>query len=226
MSGTATVRGVIFDVDGTLVDSVDLHTQAWVETLRHFGYPVGFDEVRSQIGKGGDQLVPVFVPAGDRERRQEEIEQFRHALFKRSYMDKVRGFPAVPELFRRLRETGRKIALASSAKGDELERYKKIAGIEGLADVETSSDDADRSKPHPDIFQAALDKLGMGAAEAVVVVGDTPWDALAATRAGLPVIGVLCGGFPEADLRAAGCREIYRDPRDLLDRLRDSVIGA
>lgn len=225
MSGTATVRGVIFDVDGTLVDSVDLHSQAWVETLRHFGYPVGFREVRGQIGKGGDQLIPVFVPAADRERRQEEIERYRHALFRHSYMDRVRPFPAVPDLFRRLRADGRRIALASSAKGDELGRYKKIARIEGLADVETSSDDADRSKPHPDIFQAALAKLGLGPAEAIVI-GDTPWDALAATRAGLPILGVLCGGFAEADLRAAGCREIYRDPQDLLARLADSAIAG
>lgn len=225
MPGAATVCAVIFDVDGTLVDSVDLHSQAWVETLRHFGYPVSFDAVRAQIGKGGDQLVPVFVPAAVRERRQEEIEQYRHALFERSYMDRVRPLPGVPELFQRLRADGQLIALASSAKGDELARYKRIAGIEGLADVETSADDAERSKPHPDIFQAALAKLGIGAAEAVVV-GDTPWDALAATRAGLSIIGVLSGGFPQADLWAAGCREIYRDPQDLLARLADSMIAG
>ncbi|AWK89065.1 HAD family hydrolase [Azospirillum thermophilum] len=227
MTATAkgTVQAVIFDVDGTLVDSVDLHTHAWVETLRHFGYAVEFAEVRSQIGKGGDQLVPVFVPEDDRERLQPEIERYRHALFLRDHIAQVKPFPAVPDLFRRLKETGRKVALASSGKPDEIKRYKAILGIEGLPDVETASSDAEQSKPHPDIFQAALDKLGVGPAEAVVV-GDTPWDALAATRAGIAAIGMLCGGFPEGALRDAGCREIYRDPQDLLRRLDESVIGG
>ena len=215
------IRGVIFDVDGTLIDSVDLHAEAWQEALRHFGYEVGFDDVRSQIGKGGDQLMPVFVPTEDLERIEEEMDSFRHDLFARKYLDQVRGFPGVRPLFERLRRDGIRIALASSAKGDELEHYKRAADILGLPDAETSSDDADRSKPHPDIFQAALAQLGLGTDEAVVV-GDTPWDAKAATKAGLPIIGVLCGGFPEEELRRAGCAEVYRDPEDLLanyDRL-------
>lgn len=112
------VRGVIFDVDGTLVDSVDLHARAWVEALRHFGYEVEFDAVRSQIGKGGDQLMPVFVPPEDLERRQEEIDRYRHDLFARDYMDKVTGFPGVRPLIERLLANGRRVALASSAKGD------------------------------------------------------------------------------------------------------------
>ncbi|WP_448203093.1 HAD family hydrolase [Azospirillum sp. sgz302134] len=218
------VRAVIFDVDGTLVDSVDLHAHAWVEAIRHFGYHADFDEVRVQIGKGGDQLMPVFVPAKDLERIQDEMDHFRHDLFARKYMPKVRGFRRVRGLFQHLHADGLRIALASSANGDELEHYKQAAEIEDLVDVETSSDDADRSKPYPDIFQAALDKLGLPAEEAVVV-GDSPWDAKAAVRAGLPVLGVLCGGFPEQDLRRAGCMEIYRDPEDLQRRFGSSFIG-
>ncbi|WP_180281449.1 HAD family hydrolase [Azospirillum oleiclasticum] len=218
------VKGVIFDVDGTLVDSVDLHAQAWVEALRHFGYEVDFDAVRSQIGKGGDQLMPVFVPPADLERRQDEIDRYRHDLFARDYMDRVTGFPGVRSLIERLLADGKRVALASSAKGDELQRYKRVAGIDDLIRTETTSDDVDRSKPHPDIFEAARRKLDLPARDAVVV-GDTPWDALAAGKAGIPIIGVLCGGFAEADLRKAGCVEIHRDPQDLLDRYQGSVIG-
>lgn len=222
------IRGVIFDVDGTLIDSVDLHAEAWQEALAHFGYEVGFDEVRAQIGKGGDQLMPVFVPREALERIEKDMDSFRHDLFARKYLDRVRGFPGVRPLFERLRRDGIRIALASSAKGDELEHYKRVADITGLADAETSSDDADRSKPHPDIFLAALEQLDLGPDQAVVV-GDTPWDAKAATKAGLPIIGVLCGGFPEEELRQAGCAEVYGDPEDLLrnlDRLMDGRIRA
>ncbi len=221
---TGILRAVIFDVDGTLVDSVDQHAHAWVEAIRHFGYHAEFDAVRAQIGKGGDQLMPVFVPARDLGRVQEALDGFRHDLFARKYLPHIRGFRRVRGLFQHLHADGLRIALASSAKGDELERYKQVADIADLVDVETSSDDADRTKPCPDIFEAALARLGVGADEAVVV-GDSPWDARAAARAGLPVLGVLSGGFAEADLRKAGCVEIHRDPQGLLDHYRDSLIG-
>lgn len=216
--------GVIFDVDGTLVDSVDLHARAWVEAFHHFGYAVDFEAVRSQIGKGGDQLMPVFVPAADLERRQDEIDRYRHDLFARDYLHKVTGFPGVRPLIERLLADGKRVALASSAKGDELARYKRVAGIDDLIRTETTSDDVEKSKPHPDIVEAARRTLDLPAGD-MVVVGDTPWDALAAGKAGIPVVGVLCGGFAEADLRKAGCVEINRDPQDLLDRYQGSLIG-
>src|SRR4051812_10387105 len=133
---------VIFDIDGTLVDSVDLHARSWQEALRHFGYDVDFTAVRGQIGKGGDQLMPVFVPRTDLDARGAEIERFRKELFTRHYLPKVRPFPKVRELFERVLADGRRIALASSAKGDELAAYKRIAGIEDLVEAETSSEDA------------------------------------------------------------------------------------
>jgi phosphoglycolate phosphatase-like HAD superfamily hydrolase len=128
----------------------------------------------------------------------------------------VKGFPAVRELFRRVKDEGLRVALASSAKGDELEAYKKLARIEDLVGEETSSDDAEKSKPHPDIFEAALEKLGDVRLSEAVVVGDTPYDAEAAGKAGLKTVGLLSGGFPAEDLRAAGCVRIYRDAADLL----------
>jgi HAD superfamily hydrolase (TIGR01549 family) len=218
-------EALLFDVDGTLVDSVDLHARAWQEAFAHFGKRVAFETVRSQIGKGGDQLMKELLTPEELERRGEEIERYRSDLYKREYFDKVRGFPRVRELFQELLRRKLRIALASSAKGDELSKYEKIAGIEDLIETETSADDAERSKPHPDIFEAALERLAPGAdKQRVYVIGDSPWDAIAARRLGVRAIGVLCGGFPEADLRKAGCVAIYRDPADLLARLGESPI--
>lgn len=208
-------KAFIFDVDGTLIDSVDLHARAWQETLRHFGHDVAFEDVRAQIGKGGDQLMPVFLSREELKRIGEQVSEYRGELFRREYLPQVRPFPAVRQLFERIKADGRRIALASSSKEDEVEHYQRLLNVGDLVDTHTSADDAEKSKPHPDIFQAALDKLGVEAEEAVAF-GDSPYDAEAAAKIKLPIIGVLCGGFPEADLRAAGCAAIYRDPADLL----------
>lgn len=222
------IRAVLFDIDGTLIDSVDLHARAWQEILARYGHEVSFEEVRSHIGKGGDHLLPVFLSKEELDRSQEEIEKVRSDYFKQKYLPQVRPFPRVRELFQRILGDGKRIALASSGKKDEVERYEKIAGIDDLIDDgdKTSSDDAERSKPDPDIFHAAMAKLGDISRDEVIVIGDTPYDAEAARKAGLKTIGVLCGGFPEADLRAAGCIAIYRDPADLLVHYEASPIHA
>ena len=214
----------IFDVDGTLVDSVDLHARAWQEAFAYFGRRVPFEEVRAQIGKGGDQLMPVFFSQDDLARRGEAIEQYRSDLYQRRYLKRVRAFPQTRELFEELIRRKVRIALASSAKGEELETYKQLARIVDLIEAETSADDAERSKPHPDIFEAALKRLDTDKQQ-TFAVGDTPWDAIAAHRLGVRCIGMLCGGFAERDLLEAGCIAIYRDPADLLARLDDSPLG-
>ncbi|KQO67217.1 HAD family hydrolase [Methylobacterium sp. Leaf89] len=214
---TKTVRAVIFDIDGTLLDSVDLHAQAWVDAFAHFGVTVSHDQARSQIGKGGDQLLPVFLDPERVEREGKTIEAYRSALFKRDYLSKVKPFPGVRALFEHLKAQDLTLALASSGKAKEVEHYQTLMGVEDLTDVVVSSDDVERSKPFPDIFEAALTKLAPITAAQAVVIGDTPYDAEAAGKAGLPTIGVLCGGFPEADLSASGCIALYKDPQDLLD---------
>ncbi|WP_207210286.1 HAD family hydrolase [Lichenibacterium ramalinae] len=209
------IEAVIFDVDGTLVDSVDRHAESWERAFARFGKDIPFAKLRSQIGKGGDQLMPVFLDAAELKRFGADIEAARGAIFKAESLHRVKGFPGCTALFEALRARGLRIALASSSKAAELEVYKQAAGVDGLTDVETSSDDADRSKPHPDIFAAALAKLDLPPGRAIVV-GDTPYDAEAARKAGIAAIGVLCGGFPAEDMRAAGATRIYRDPEDLL----------
>ncbi|HEX8163227.1 MAG TPA: HAD family hydrolase [Pyrinomonadaceae bacterium] len=211
-------RAVIFDVDGTLVDSVDLHARAWQEAFRKFGREVEFERVRHEIGKGGDQLMPVFFSAEELDKFGDEMEKHRGEIYKRAYLPHVRPFPKVRELFERIRRDGNRVALASSAKEDELGVYKDLANISDLVEEETSKDDVAKSKPHPDIFAAALARLGDATAARAVVVGDTPWDAKAAGKINLKTVGVLCGGFPEAELRAAGCVAVFRDPADLLAR--------
>ncbi|MFC0385099.1 HAD family hydrolase [Muricoccus vinaceus] len=218
------VQAVIFDVDGTLVDSVDLHARAWQDAFRDFGHEIAFDRIRGQIGKGGDQLMPVFLSPEEMEAKGEALSKHRTSIMQDRYLGQIRGFEGVRDLFLRIRADGTRIALASSAKADELQRYKAIAGIEDLVDAETSSDDAERSKPFPDIFQAALSRLDGIPARSVVVVGDTPYDAEAAGKAGLRAVGVLCGGFPEEDLRRAGCVAIFGGPADLLARYETSPL--
>jgi HAD superfamily hydrolase (TIGR01509 family) len=220
---------IIFDVDGTLVDSVDLHARAWQEAFAHFGYSVRFDDVRAQIGKGGDQLIPIFVPASDLDRVGSRLDKYRSALFARTYLDQATAFPKVRELVRALQDDRKRIALASSAKGEELEHYKRLAGIDDLIQAVTSSDDAERSKPYPDIFQAALHKLGQPRPSRCAVVGDSPYDAQAARGAGLRSVGLRCGGFPEEVLRSAGFVALYDAPADLLhayERLGDDAFAV
>ena len=219
------IKAVIFDIDGTLVDSVDMHAQAWKEAFEHFGKKIPFDEVRHQIGKGGDQLMPVFFSKEELAKKGSEMEKYRGDLFKRDFIKRVRAFPHVRDLFLRIREDEKRIALASSAKEEELKLYKRVARIEELVEEETSADDADKSKPHPDIFEAALERLNDVQASEVIVIGDTPYDAEAAGKIGLRALGVLCGGFPEAELRAAGCLEIYQDPADILARYEETLIA-
>jgi HAD superfamily hydrolase (TIGR01509 family) len=220
-------HAAIFDIDGTLVDSVDIHAEVWQRVLAEFGKKTSFADVRRQIGKGSDTLLPEFLTKEELEQRGKEISEYRADLFKREYLSRVRPFTKVADLLRRIRREGVRIALASSSKADEVVHYKKLCGIEDLVDAETSADEAEKSKPYPDIFEAALAKVpGVAAAEALAV-GDTPYDAEAAAKSGIRTIGLLSGGFPEEDLRKAGAIAIYRDCAELLERFESSpfVVG-
>jgi len=219
------IKAVIFDVDGTLIDTVDLHAACWVEALKRHGIDVRFEDMRLQIGKGGDQILHGLLPPDTIAEQGEAIQAFRSDLFERDYRPKARAFPGVRPLFERIRAAGQRVVLASSGTADEVERYKEIAGVADLIEGATSSDDAERSKPFPDIFQAALAKLAPLGPHEALVVGDTPYDAEAARASGLKSVGVLCGGFPEEALRSAGCIAVFQGPADLLENYDRSPLA-
>jgi HAD superfamily hydrolase (TIGR01549 family) len=224
------IKTVIFDIDGTLVDSVDAHARAWQESFKFFGKDIPFEQVRAQIGKGGDQLLPVFFSKLELEAFGEELSDYRKQHFRHNYLPNLKPFPMVRELFERVHADGKQIIVASSSNEEDLKALKHVAGIEDLVDETVSADDADESKPEPDIFLAAIKKSegkkSDGNKHEIITIGDSPYDAMAAKAAGIPIIGVLSGGFLEIDLRAQGCLAIYRDPADLLERYDSSLIAV
>jgi phosphoglycolate phosphatase-like HAD superfamily hydrolase len=217
-------RAVLFDVDGTLVDTNDLHAAAWREAFLHFGLDRPVEEIRWQIGKGGDNLIPSLFPDLE-EARREEIGDFRGDLFKRDYLPRATPFPGVRALFERLVGDGVKIVLASSSHAEEVDYHLSLIACADLVSATTSKDDVEKSKPCPDIFAAALAKVAPLGTGEVAVVGDTPWDAKAAGKIGLRTVGFRSGGFPDEALAEAGACELYDGPSDLLDRFDGSVFA-
>jgi HAD superfamily hydrolase (TIGR01549 family) len=210
------MRAFIFDIDGTLVDSNELHVDSWDRAFRKFGKQFPREALRAQIGKGSDQYLPAFLTPDEIDRFGKELDEYRSELFRKEYLPRVRPFPKVRELFQRIRDDHKRIVLASSGKKADTEYYVKLLKIENLIEGYISGDDADSSKPAPDIFAASLKKLGDISPVDAVTVGDTRFDIEAARKAGLRTIAFLCGGTPESGLRKAGAVAIYRDPSDFL----------
>lgn len=217
-----TVRGVLLDVDGTLIDSNDAHAGAWVDALAERGVRVQREAARRLIGMGGDKLLPRLAGIDGEGPEAEAIGARRGEIFRERYLPKLRAFPGARELVAHLRGRGLAVVVASSARRDELGALLAVAGVGDLLDDTTSSDDAARSKPDPDIVQAAVTRAGLDAG-ALVMLGDTPYDVEAATRAGVRVIAVRCGGWSDVDLRGAAA--IYDGPADLLARYDRSLLG-
>ena len=209
------LRAFIFDIDGTLVDSNEFHVEAWDLAFRHFGKIFPKEKLHSQIGKGSDQYLPEFLTKEEIERFGKELDEYRSDVFKKEYRPKARPFPKVRELFQRIRGDRKRIVLASSGKKDDTKYYIELLKVDDLIDGYTSADDADRSKPAPDIFTASLEKVKVSPDEAITV-GDTRFDVEAAAKAGLRTIALTCGGTDESVLRKAGAIAVYRDPAHLV----------
>jgi HAD superfamily hydrolase (TIGR01509 family) len=217
------MKAILFDVDGTLVDSNDSHAHAWVDAFREDGIVVDFGAVRRAIGMGGDKLLPAVSGIDAESPQGRRISARRSEIFRQQYLPAVRPFPGAAELVAALKRMRLVVVAASSAKADELGPLLAIAGARDLMDAATSSDDAEESKPEPDIVHAALARARADATEAVMI-GDTPYDMTAASRAGVDAIAFRCGGWLDEDLR--GAIAIYDGPWDLLARLDASPLSA
>jgi HAD superfamily hydrolase (TIGR01509 family) len=211
------IGAVLFDLDGTLVDSNDLHAACWQEAFRHFGIVLPYDRIRSQIGKGGDNLIPSLLPSELVERLQQDIEEYRSGLFEREYLPRVRPFAGAYELLQKLHRDDIGIVLATSSHKSDLEFHIKRLRCADFLLATVSQDDVERSKPCPDIFAAAVAKISPLGPDEIVVVGDAPWDAKAAKQIGLRTVAVRCGGFPDAVLIDAGAIAVYDGPKQLAE---------
>lgn len=202
-----TITAILFDIDGTLVDSNDLHVDAWVEAFAEAGHHLDRARIREQIGKGGDMLVPALLPGlpGD---EQEALADAHGRVFKAKHLANVRPFPGAHDLVARVHGAGLKVSLASSASQGELDQYVNLLDLKIMVDATTTIDDVNASKPAGDIVATALGKLGFAGEEALFV-GDTPYDIEAAGKCGVATVAVLSGGFPREAL--AGARAIYED---------------
>lgn len=216
------ITAVLFDVDGTLIDSNDAHAAAWVQAFADHGITVDPIAVRLSIGMGGDKLMPAVSRIAEDSPLGQKIAARRGEIFKRDYLRRIRPFPDADRLVATLRNRGLAVVAASSAQKDELSALLEIANAKSLMDDWTSSDDADESKPAPDIVHAALQKTGAQPSQAVMI-GDTPYDVAAARSAGVRMIAFRSGGWLDPDL--VGAVEIYNDPADLLARLNRSLLA-
>ena len=206
-------KAVLLDIDGTLIDSNDAHAQAWVDVGKEFGYEIAYDHVRWLIGMGGDKVLPEVTGLQDDSEDGKKILERRGEIFRSEYLPKLAPFPSTRELLQRISDDGCKLVVATSASEEDLQALLKQAGIEDLIDKAANSDDAEESKPAPDIVEAAMKRAKVEPHECIMI-GDTPYDIGAATRAGVPIIAVRCGGWDTEELR--GAVAVYDDPADIL----------
>ncbi|MFJ4226386.1 HAD family hydrolase [Paenarthrobacter nicotinovorans] len=221
-SESAKTRGVLFDVDGTLIDSSYFHAMAWWQAFRREGFDVEMSAIHRCVGMGGDRLIQSLVPDSTEE-LQEALKSSHSAVFS-TFWPALRTFDAARDLLAACSEAGLAVGLASSAQDRDLEVSRKLLDAGSSIDAWTSSNDAKESKPAPDILEACLQKLKLTPKD-VVFVGDAVWDVKAGAAIGIPVIALTCGGISAAELRDAGAAEVYDNPRHLLENLEGSLLG-
>ena len=204
------LRGVILDVDGTLVDTNEAHAHAWVAALAEEGVSADFERIRLMIGEGGDKILPEVAGVAKDSPQGVHIDKRRKNIFLERFLPRVAAFAGATQLLYRMRDDGLKLIVASSSSAQERQALLTLAGGEDLVDEEA---DAAQSKPDPDIVQAAVEKSGF-APDELVMLGDTPYDVQAAQKAGVACIALRCGGW--SDVSFGGAVAIYNDPADLL----------
>ena len=213
---------VLFDIDGTLVDTNYLHVHAWLRAFADVDLDVEAWRIHHRIGMDGSTLLDELVPddAEDVTSRVKEL----HTTYYRETTGLIRPLAAGRDLLDAVADLGLQVVLATSAPEDELKILREVLDREDVVSTVTSSEDVETAKPKPDIVEVALERAGV-TAERAVFLGDTVWDVRAASRAGVACIGLRSGGIGQRELEAEGAVAIYEDPRDLLNQLRDSPIG-
>ena len=214
-------KGILLDIDGTLVDSNDANARCWMEALLTHGLEINYIKLREAVGMGGDNLLPKLAHLDAESEQGKAISETRSQILKSKYMPDLKAFPHVKELLTRFHDDGYQLVVATSAKLDEAEALLALTGARALIGEIATTEDAQNSKPDPDILHAALQKSGLSAEE-VIMIGDTPYDVEAARKAGLPTIGVRCGGWSAPDLK--GALAVYNDPADFLTHYSESTL--
>ena len=209
------IQAVFFDLDGTLVDSNEMHVLAWQEAFRSVGTEFDRQVIHDQIGKGADMLVPALMPDAD-ETQQDRLAKAHDEVFKAKFLNQVGALPGAHDLLARVHAAGQTVVFASSASAEDLEHYIDLLAARDLVGAMTSADEVEHTKPAPDIFAAALEKVAPLTASEVIVVGDTPFDIEAAAKCGIATVAVRSGGFPDEALRGAGAVALYDDAAALL----------
>jgi HAD superfamily hydrolase (TIGR01549 family) len=216
-----TPPAAILDIDGTLVDTNYHHAIAWYRAFLQSECVQPLWEVHRHIGMGGDQLVAALAGEQFDAEHGDDVRAAEKVLYM-AVIHEVRPLDGSRELIQELRDGGHAVVLASSAKPDEVEHYLDLLDVRELIDDWTDSGDVDRTKPEPDLVQAAMEKAGGGPA---VMVGDSTWDCIAAERAGIPMVAVLTGGFSEQELREAGAAHVFRSLGALRAGIRSTPLG-
>jgi HAD superfamily hydrolase (TIGR01549 family) len=216
------IEAMVFDVDGTLIDSTYEHTLAWARAFKEVGVEVPAWWIHRHVGMGGDHLVEAVAGQDVEERLGDRVRELERGRYQ-ELIDEVRPFTAAKELLAECREAGLRVILASSAKGEELERYLELLDAHELTHGWTSAPDVERTKPDPDLIEVALEKAGTRAA---VMVGDAVWDVVAAGRAGIPTLGLLTGGVGQCELEEAGAADVFESLEELQDSLAASLLPS
>jgi HAD superfamily hydrolase (TIGR01509 family) len=214
--------GVLFDVDGTLVDTSYLHTVTWWQALRQYDHDVQMAKIHRAIGMGSDRILDHLL-GGDHDGSHDDDIRAAHTSLFSVYWDRLRPQPGAAELLRACHRRGQRVALASSASPPELAALRRALNADDAIHAASSAGDAERSKPDPDILLAALKDVDLQPAD-VAFVGDAVWDVYAAAKLDIPCIAFTCGGISAAELREAGAVDVYTDPSHLLAALDHSVI--
>ncbi|MBA2498033.1 MAG: HAD family hydrolase [Acidimicrobiia bacterium] len=209
---------ILVDVDGTLVDTNWFHTVAWWRAFQDIGEDVAMSSIHRLIGMGSDQLVRRVIG------RESDEASVAHSKRYEPFKDEIKAFPGAADLLGELARRGARVVLATSSDEEDLDRLREAIGAEDAIDEVVSNGDVKRSKPAPDIFEAALKKFDLDP-QRTMVVGDTTWDVEAAGKLDLEVVCVLTGGSTRAQLDQAGAVAVYEDVAQLRDRLDASPLG-